>query len=233
MMEVSTLTTVAFWAASAMTLGLALIVVTQRDVFRAAIALAGSFLGVGILYFVLSAEFVGVIQILVYVGAISVLMAFAVMFIQDVTSGSRPVQGRLVGAMVAVLILAALAFTAFNTDWLSMDEITDPVAVAALTDGYVEIGTGDNVTVAIDPPAGTTDLVIENGGVLVDSTGAIGVLLVREYILAFEIIGLLLVAALIGGLLLIRDPGPGSEGKAEDDADADADAEAVRKEASA
>ncbi len=110
-----------------------------------------------------------------------------------------------------------------------MDEITDPIAIAALTDGYVEIGTGDDVTVAIDPPAGTTDLVIENGGVLVDSTGAIGVLIVREYILAFEIIGLLLVAALIGGLLLIRDPGPGSEGKAE----ADADAEAVRKEASA
>ena len=108
-MEVSTLTNVAFWGASAMTLGLALIVVTQRDVFRAAIALAGSFLGVGILYFVLSAEFVGVVQILVYVGAISVLMAFAVMFIQDVTAGSRPVQGRLVGATMGALILAAVA----------------------------------------------------------------------------------------------------------------------------
>ena len=120
MMEVSTLTTVAFWAASAMTVGAAIIVVTQRDVFRAAIALAGSFLGVGILYFVLSAEFVGVVQILVYVGAISVLMAFAVMFIQDVAGGSRPAQGRFIGASVAVLILAALVFTAFNTEWSSM-----------------------------------------------------------------------------------------------------------------
>ena len=207
-MEVSTLTTVAFWAASAMTLGFALVVVTQRDIFRAAIALAGSFLGVGILYFVLSAEFVGVVQILIYVGAISVLMAFAVMFVQDVTSGSRPVQGRLAGATVAALILAAVAFTALNTDWSTMDEITNPLAVAALTEGYVEIGTGDGVTVAIAAPAGTTDLVIENRGVLVDSTGAVGVLLVREYVLAFEIIGLMLVAALIGGLLLIRDPKP-------------------------
>ncbi|MCZ6539138.1 MAG: NADH-quinone oxidoreductase subunit J [Chloroflexi bacterium] len=227
MIEVSTLTMVAFWGASAMTIGFALIVVTQRDVFRAAIALAGSFLGVGILYFVLSAEFVGVVQILVYVGAISALMAFAVMFIQDVSSGSRPVQGRLVGAAVAVLILAAVAFTALNTDWSTMDDITDPVAVAALTEGYVEIGTGDDLVVAITAPPGTTDLVIENGGVLVDSTGAVGVLLIREYVLAFQIIGLLLVAALIGGLLMIRTPGPGSEAEAE----AEADAEAVKREA--
>ena len=209
MMEVSTLTTIAFWAASAMTLGLAAIVVTQRDVFRAAIALAGSFLGVGILYFILSAEFVGVVQILVYVGAISVLMAFAVMFIQDIVSGSRPAQGRLIGAMVAVLIFAALAFTAYSTQWSSMDDITDPVAIAALTEGFVEIGTGDEIVVLTNEvrlKMTADDLAIENDGVFVDSTGAIGVMLVRKYMLAFELIGLLLVAALIGGLLLMRDP---------------------------
>ena len=210
MIEVSTLTTVAFWGASAMTLGFALIVVTQRDVFRAAIALAGSFLGVGIMYFVLSAEFVGVVQILVYVGAISSLMAFAVMFIQDVTAGSRPVQGRLVGAAVAVLILAAVAFTALNTDWSTMDEISDQVA-GALTEGYVQVGTGDEIRIEKVGFKNPGEVVVPNRGVLVDSTSAIGVLLVREYVLAFEIIGLLLVAALIGGLLLIRDPKPEPE----------------------
>ena len=210
-MEVSALTTLAFWAASAMTLGFAAIVVTQRDVFRAAIALAGSFLGVGILYFVLSAEFVGVVQILVYVGAISVLMAFAVMFIQDIASGSRPSQGRIVGAAVAVLIFAALAFTAYNTNWSTMDEITDPVAVAALTEGYVEVGEDDNITVVTTAPVGSTEVVIENDGVFVDSTSALGVSLIREYMLAFEIIGLLMVATLIGGLMLMRDPPKGRD----------------------
>jgi NADH:ubiquinone oxidoreductase subunit 6 (subunit J) len=204
-MEVSALTTIAFWAASAMTLGFAAIVVTQRDVFRAAIALAGSFLGVGILYFILSAEFVGVVQILVYVGAISVLMAFAVMFIQDIASGSRPSQGRIVGAAVAVLIFTALAFTAYNTNWSTMDDITDPVAMAALTEGYVEVGEGDDITIVTNAPVGSTEVVIENDGVFIDSTSAIGVSLVREYMLAFEIIGLLLVASLIGGLMLMRD----------------------------
>ena len=194
-----------------MTLGFAAIVVTQRDVFRAAIALAGSFLGVGILYFVLSAEFVGVVQILVYVGAISVLMAFAVMFIQDIASGSRPSQGRIVGAAVAVLIFAALAFTAYNTNWSTMDEITDPVAVAALTEGYVEVGEDDNITVVTTAPVGSTEVVIENDGVFVDSTSALGVSLIREYMLAFEIIGLLMVATLIGGLMLMRDPPKGRD----------------------
>ncbi len=205
-MEVSSLTTIAFWAASAMILGLALIVVTQRDVFRAAIALAGTFLGVGILYFILSAEFVGVVQILVYVGAISVLMAFAVMFIQDIASGSRPSQGRIVGAVVAVLIFASLAFTAYNTNWSSMDEIEDPFAIAALTEGYLEVGTGDDVRIVTEPGFTSEEVLIHNDGVLVDSTAALGVSLVREYLLAFEIIGLLLVATLIGGLLLMRDP---------------------------
>lgn len=216
MTEISTLTTVAFWAASAMTLGLAVVVVTQRDVFRAAIALAGSFMGVGILYFVLSAEFVGVVQILVYVGAISVLMAFAVMFIQDIAAGSRPSQGRLAGAIVAALVFAALAFTAYNTEWLSMDELPR-VAQIALTEGYAEVGTGADARVVPleDVPEGDDIFVDESAGVLVDSTSALGVSLVRKYMLAFEIIGLLLVAALIGGLLLMRDPPEGKKPESE------------------
>ena len=200
MMEVSALTTIAFWAASGMTLGLAVIVVTQRDVFRAAIALAGSFLGVGILYFVLNAEFVGV-----------VLMAFAVMFIQDIASGSRPSEGRLFAVVVSVLLFSAVVFTAYNSNWSSMDEINDPLALHALTDGYVEVGTGTDISILKDPPIDSDAVVVENGGVLVDSTGPIGVMLIREYMLAFEIIGLLLVATLIGGLLLMRDRAPENE----------------------
>ena len=194
-----------------MTVGLAVFVGTQRDVFRAAIALAGSFLGVGILYFVLNAEFVGVVQILVYVGAISVLMAFAVMFIQDIASGSRPSEGRLFAVVVSVLLFSAVVYTAYNSNWSSMDEINAPLALHALTDGYVEVGTGTDISILKDPPIDSDAVVVENGGVLVDSTGPIGVMLIREYMLAFEIIGLLLVATLIGGLLLMRDRAPENE----------------------
>lgn len=205
-MEVSTLTSVAFWVVSAVILGLAVLVVTQQNVYRAAIALAGTFLAVGILYFILSAEFVGVVQILVYVGAISVLLAFSVMFIQDVTTGSRPSQGRVVGGTMAALLFASLVFATYNSDWTSIDSITDETARTALTDGFVEIGEGDNVVVAAPGLVDSDSPIVRNDGVLVNSTGPLGVLLTREYVLAFEVIGLLLVAALLGGLLLMRDP---------------------------
>lgn len=205
-MEVSTLTSVAFWGVSAVILGLAVLVVTQQNVYRAAIALAGTFLAVGILYFILSAEFVGVVQILVYVGAISVLLAFSVMFIQDVTTGSRPSQGRVVGGTMAALLFASLVFATYNSDWTSIDSITDETARTALTDGFVEVGEGDNVVVAAPGLVDSDSPIVRNDGVLVNSTGPLGVLLTREYVLAFEVIGLLLVAALLGGLLLMRDP---------------------------
>ena len=64
-------------------------------------------------------------------------------------------------------------------------------------------------------PEGDDVFVDVSGGALVDSTGALGVSLVRKYILAFEIIGLLLVAALVGGLLLMRDPPEENEPESE------------------
>ena len=75
--------------------------VTVRDVFKAAVCLAGSFLAVAAIYFLLQAEFIGVVQILVYVGAVSILIAFAVMIISNVSEGSRPARGRIAAATIA------------------------------------------------------------------------------------------------------------------------------------
>ena len=76
-----------FWIISFLTVTSSVYVVTSRNVFRAAIALSLTFLLVSFLFFLMNAEFVGVVQILVYVGAVSVLIAFAVMFIKDVADG--------------------------------------------------------------------------------------------------------------------------------------------------
>lgn len=64
--------------AAIMILG-ALFVVTDKEVVHSAFYLALVFLCVGIVYFFLEAEFIGVIQILVYVGAITILFAFSIM----------------------------------------------------------------------------------------------------------------------------------------------------------
>lgn len=201
--EVSGITTAAFWAMAAMTIGAAVLVVTVRNIFRAAIFLALSFGGIAGLYFLLSAEFIGVVQVLVYVGAVSILIVFAIMLVRDVSAGSRSVNRPEIAALVAGLVAAALIFVAYRTGWQRVEDLENPGARAGLAGTYVEVQsrTGVAMTVA---PAEPGDKGAQPG-VLADSTGTVGTLLVRDYLLAFEAIGVVLTAALIGALALLRD----------------------------
>ncbi len=70
---------VAFLILSAIAVLAALYVVMDKEVVHSAFYLALAFLCVGFVYFFLEAEFIGVIQILVYVGAITILFAFSIM----------------------------------------------------------------------------------------------------------------------------------------------------------
>ena len=70
---------VAFLILAAVTVLAALYVVRDKEVMHSAFYLALVFLCVGLFYFFLEAEFIGVIQMLVYVGAITILFAFSVM----------------------------------------------------------------------------------------------------------------------------------------------------------
>src|SRR4030067_2091643 len=70
---------VAFWLLAALTVGSALGVVAVRDLIRALVLLITSCVWVAGLYITLSADFVAVAQVLIYAGAISVLLIFAIM----------------------------------------------------------------------------------------------------------------------------------------------------------
>jgi NADH-quinone oxidoreductase subunit J len=70
---------VAFLILAAITILAAIYVVNVKEVMHSAFYLALVFLCVGLFYFFLEAEFIGVIQMLVYVGAITILFAFCVM----------------------------------------------------------------------------------------------------------------------------------------------------------
>jgi NADH:ubiquinone oxidoreductase subunit 6 (subunit J) len=202
MFEAPTIATIAFWVISAVTLIAAAIVVTVSDVFKAAVALAMSFLGVAGLYFLLNAEFIGAVQILVYVGAISILLAFAVMFMRDVAKGSRPVaRPALYSAGAAALFLfAVVALVAYNTEWTPITSVGNAGAASGLVGAYVETdAAGARELQAADPADEAA-----TSGVLIDSSGPIGTLLVRDFVLPFEILGFLMVAALIGALAVMR-----------------------------
>ncbi len=203
--EVSGITTVAFWAVSALAIGAAVMVVTVKNVFRASIFLALSFVGVAGLYFVLSAEFIGIVQILVYVGAVSVLVAFAVMLVRDVSGGNRSIGKPALALLVAALVGASLVFVGYDTDWQRIEDIVDADAVAGLAGTYVEsaapgLSAGERIV-----SAAGADAPGAQAGVFADTTGAIGTLLIKDFLLAFEVIGIVLTAALIGALALMRE----------------------------
>jgi NADH-quinone oxidoreductase subunit J len=157
---------VAFWVLASIAVLAALSVVLLRDVFRAALSLILCFLMVAGLYLTLSADFLAAVQILVYVGAISVLIILAIMLTREVQRGSPSNRFRLPAFFVAVLFFAGIAYAMLNTPW----------------------------QISSTPP-------------LEPTTPAIAGLLFGEggFILPVEIAPILLLAAILGAIVLVRE----------------------------
>jgi len=83
-----TLRHLAFMVMAGVVLGSAALVVTVKNIFHSLLFLALSFLGVSGVYFLLSADFLAAVQVLVYIGAIIILMMFALMLTHRVMSTS-------------------------------------------------------------------------------------------------------------------------------------------------
>ena len=83
-----TLQHLAFAVLAGITLGSALMVVSLRNIFHSLLFLALSFLGVAGIYLLLSADFLAAVQVLIYIGAITVLLMFALMLTHRVMSKS-------------------------------------------------------------------------------------------------------------------------------------------------
>ena len=195
---------VVFWIMSAGAIGAALLVVTVKDVFRAALALAGSFLAVAGIFFLLQAEFVAVAQILVYVGAISIIVAFAILLTRDMGQGNQTQSSRFLvvgGGVMAALFVLVAGFVAYDTAWSDRDAALNDNTMAVLNGQYEEVtdASGDIILIA------STDTDVAMNGVFADSTGWLGGLLVRDYVLALQVLGVLLLAAIIGSIALVRE----------------------------
>ena len=139
----------AFWIMAVIVVIAALGVIFLRNVFRAALSLVLCFITVAGLYITLSADFLAAIQILVYVGAISVLIILAVMMTRDVQKGSPNNKMKLPAFLVAVVLLGIMIYTVTNNSWQIASEspltpTTTPIAVQLFSEGGfilpVEIG---------------------------------------------------------------------------------------------
>ena len=104
---------------SIITLGAAVAVVTSKNLFHSALFLALSFVGVAGLYVLLEAGFLAAVQIMVYVGAISILIIFAIMLTHRLMAKDLVQRNTQWGisALVALLLFAVLGFVLLRVDW--------------------------------------------------------------------------------------------------------------------
>jgi NAD(P)H-quinone oxidoreductase subunit 6 len=139
-------------------------VVTMRDIIRCGLAMIVCFLALAGIYVTLGAPMVAAAQVIVYIGAISVLILFAIMLTQDKAAPARLVfQTQAAPAAIASIVVAVLvAVAAYGTDW---GAVTDQIAIA---------------------------------------TTILAHFLFQQYVLVFEVVSVLLLAAVIGGVFLAK-----------------------------
>lgn len=109
--------TIIFWIIAVLCIGSALFAVTSRNVFRAALSLILCFITVAGLYLSLSADFLAAMQILIYVGAIGILIILAIMLTREIQRGSLPNKMQVPAIVTAVAFLGVCGFVMLNTPW--------------------------------------------------------------------------------------------------------------------
>ena len=167
---------IVFWAISAVAVVSALLVVSLQDIFKAALALVLSLLSVAGLFILLNAEFLAAAQVLIYVGAIAILIIFAVMLTQNVAQGSLSNNFRIPVALGASLLCAFIIIAITGMDW------------NLITEANLSFATRDAMNT-----------------IFRDGTSSLASILMNNYVLPFEAVSLLLLAAVIGAIVLVRE----------------------------
>ena len=116
----------------------ALMVVTTRNLIHAALWLISTLFGVAVLFILLEAGFLAVVQVIVYIGAIAIMFIFAVMLTRKDMRDQGPQMNRTwwVGAILAVLTFIGLFF--LLNSWSGMSMVAKDIPTGF--DAVVEIG---------------------------------------------------------------------------------------------
>jgi NADH-quinone oxidoreductase subunit J len=162
---------ISFWILAVVAVAAALAVVALKDVFRAAIALVACFLVIAGIYVLLSAEFLAVVQILIYVGAISVILMLAIMMTREYHRGSPSNKFRIPGFFVSLVFLGVVLYAVLNTTWNTK--------ASPLDNPNLAVPTGNDLAIKL----------FGDGG----------------FALPVVIGGMLLLAAILGAIILVKD----------------------------
>jgi NADH:ubiquinone oxidoreductase subunit 6 (subunit J) len=129
-----------FFVFGTITIGAALMVVTRRNVFHAALFMILSFFGVAGLYVLLEAPFLAGAQLFIYIGGISILIIFAIMLTRDMMNPN--IIGRnsqwLWAAVVTVALCAMLVWTVRSHEWTSPSGVVPEDTITRLGKALVD-----------------------------------------------------------------------------------------------
>lgn len=155
-----------FWILAFVTLVSGFLVVSLKNIFHCALFLILALFGVAGIFVLLHAEFLAAVQVLIYVGAVAVLMLFAIMLTSQLAA-KRITQtnqhATVAGFVCLMFVLGAWILITGTRVWKTSDQAL---------------------------PA--------------DNTLTIGKLLMTQFMLPFEVVSILLLAALIGAIVLAR-----------------------------
>ena len=170
---------VAFWVLAVLAVGSALAVVLLRNIVHAALFLIAVFGAAAGIYILLNAEFIAIVQVLIYAGAIAVLILFAIMLTQhSMSRNSNPFSGQWwLAGLIATILCVGIIYAVGNSQLI--------------------VGSAFSAV----PLAGSTGA----GGTVV----RIGQLLYSpfaySYVLPFEIASVVLLVAIIGAIMIGRE----------------------------
>ena len=156
----------------------AIAVISFRHPIYSALSLIVTFFSQAGLFVLLGAHFVAAVQVIVYAGAIMVLFLFVIMLLN---LGTLSAKGALTGKLKGVAIILGILL-AVEGVYIAVRALKNNTAVAS--------------SEAADKAAALKDNPIE--------TYDIGTLLFSEYLLPFEVTSLILLAALIGVIVLVK-----------------------------
>ena len=164
------------------TLASGFVVVTSRNLFHAALAMMLSFLGVAGFYVLLNAGFLAAAQLLVYIGAISILVIFAIMMTRRLMQTTEsPFNSQWIWGVFGALALFVILAIVISNVW-------DP-------SNYLDGTTNYRLVSAPQP----VDQSVIDGMVVEMGRG-----FVSQYVIPFEVASVLLLAALVGSIVIAR-----------------------------
>ena len=166
---------IVFYALAVMILGLGIMVIIARSPVHSVLCLVATFLFVAMLYVTLGAEFLAVIQVLVYAGGIVVLYLFVVMLVSLKRTPEQYSDTRRLGV--------------FGTSLASV-VLLQLVGIAVYTGSHDKAPTAAASEVPVTLQGGNTE--------------ELGWILYTDYLIPFEVASILLLVAMVGAIVLAK-----------------------------